>query len=182
MNPKTYTWKTARTVKESGLAEFGSSRDDDSESPPAATLTFEVLWFLPDFNTLALTLNTRSGVKAARQLFAMVDAKPTNPFFQRYKICSVRNVGPTNETYYGYRYRGDGFSSTRRSQRSPSRCSRPGRTSPSRRPTRNRKSTAAPRRTSTEPPLDHATLTPTAARFRCRDPDLSEVIDDDVPF
>ena len=67
MNPKTYTWKTARTVKELGLAEFGSSRDDDPESPPAATLTFEVLWFLPDFNTLALTLNTRSGVKAARQ-------------------------------------------------------------------------------------------------------------------
>ena len=109
MNPKVYVWKTARTVRESGLDQFGSSRPDDPKSPPAATLTFEVLWFLPDFNTLALTLNTRSGVKAARQLFAMVDAKPTNPFFQRYKICAVRNVGPTNETYYGYRYRGDGY-------------------------------------------------------------------------
>jgi hypothetical protein len=109
MNSKTYTWRTARTVRESGLAEFGSSRDDDKNSPPAATLTFEVLWFLPDWNTLALTLNTRSGVKEARQLFAMVDAKPVDPFFQRYKICAVRNIGPTNEVYYGYRYRGDGY-------------------------------------------------------------------------
>jgi hypothetical protein len=48
-------------------------------------------------------------VKEARKLFAMVDAKPTNPFFQRYKICSVRNQGPTGEVYYGYKYRGDGY-------------------------------------------------------------------------
>ena len=55
-NPKTYTWKTAKTVRESGLDKFGSSRPDDEKSHPAATLTFEVLWFLPDFNTLALRL------------------------------------------------------------------------------------------------------------------------------
>jgi hypothetical protein len=109
MNPKTYTWRTARTVKESGLAEFGSSRPDDPESPPAATLTFEVLWFLPEFNTLALTLNTRSGVKEARKLFAMVDAKPVPPYFQLYRIVSQRNVGPTGETFFGYKYRGDGY-------------------------------------------------------------------------
>ena len=109
MNPKTYTWKLARTVKESGLAEFGSSRDDDPESPPAAALTFEVLWFLPEWNTLALTLNTKSGVKEARKLFAMVDARPLSPFYQRYKIVSVQNRGPTGEAYFGYKYRGDGY-------------------------------------------------------------------------
>jgi hypothetical protein len=109
MNPKTYTWRTARTVKESGLAEWGSSRDDDPNSRPAAQLTFEVLWYLPDYDTLVLTLNSRSGVKEARKLFAMVDAKPTNPFYQLYTICAVRNVGPTGETYYGYKYRGAGY-------------------------------------------------------------------------
>ena len=109
MNPKTYTWVLKRTVKESGLAEFGSSRYDDPESPPAATLTFEVLWFLPEFNTLALTLNTRSGVKEARKLFAMADAKPLCPFFQRYKLVAVQNRGPTGEAYYGYKFRGDGY-------------------------------------------------------------------------
>jgi hypothetical protein len=109
MNPKTYTWRLARTVKESGLDKFGSSRPDDPESPPAATLTFEVLWFLPEFNTLALTLNTRSGVKEARKLFAMVDAKPVSNFNQRYRIVAVQNRGPTGEAYYGYKYRGDGY-------------------------------------------------------------------------
>jgi hypothetical protein len=109
MNPKTYTWKLARTVKESGLAEFGSSRIDDPSSPPAATLTFEVLWFLPEWNTLALTLNTRSGVKEARKLFAMVDARPLSPFFQRYKVVSFQNRGPGGEAYFGYKYRGDGY-------------------------------------------------------------------------
>lgn len=109
MNPKMYTWRTKRTVKESGLAEFGSSRPDDPQSPPAASLTFEVLWFLPEYATLALTLNTRSGVKPARQLFAMVDAKPVDACFQRYKICAVQNRGPTGEAFYGYKYRGDGY-------------------------------------------------------------------------
>ena len=77
-NPKTYTWKTARTVRESGLDQFGSSQNDDPKSKPAATLTFEVLWFLPDYNMLALTLNSRGGVQEARKLFAMVDAKPAS--------------------------------------------------------------------------------------------------------
>ena len=108
-NPKTYTWKTARTVRESGLDVFGSSRNDDPKSHPAATLTFEVLWFLPDFNTLALTLNSRGGIQPAKQLFAMTDAKPANPFDQRYKICSQRKPGPSGESYFGYIYRGDGY-------------------------------------------------------------------------
>ena len=109
MNPKTYSWTTKKTVRESGLDQFGSSRNDDPKSPPAATLTFEVLWFLPEWSTLALTMNTRSGVKEARKLFAMVDAKPAAPFDQRYKICAVREQGPQGEVFYGYKYRGDGY-------------------------------------------------------------------------
>ena len=92
------------------LDVFGSSRSrDDPKSHPAATLTFEVLWFLPDFNTLALTLNSRGGIQPAKQLFAMTDAKPANPFDQRYKICSQRKPGPSGESYFGYIYRGDGY-------------------------------------------------------------------------
>jgi hypothetical protein len=109
MNPKTYTWKTARTVRESGLDMFGSSRPDDPKSTPAATLTFEVLWFLPEYNTLALTLNSRGGVQEAKKLFAMVDAKPVSAFNQRYRICALRKPGPSGESYFGYIYRGDGY-------------------------------------------------------------------------
>jgi hypothetical protein len=109
MNPKTYTWKTAKTVKESGLAEFGSSRPDDPKSAPAAALTFEVLWYLPEYSTLALTLNSKSGVRPAKQLFSMVDAKPTNPYNQLYRITAFQDRGPSGEAYFGYKYRGAGY-------------------------------------------------------------------------
>ena len=39
----------------------------------------------------------------------MVDARPLSPFYQRYKIVSVQNRGPTGEAYFGYKYRGDGY-------------------------------------------------------------------------
>lgn len=42
-------WTTKPTVKESGLAEFGSSIAGDSDSKPAAVLVYEYLVYLPDF-------------------------------------------------------------------------------------------------------------------------------------
>lgn len=108
-NPKIYTWRTKPTVRESGLDVFGSSMTDDPKSKPAATLTFEVLWYLPDYGTLALTLNSRGGVQEAKKLFAMVDAKPASPFNQRYRICAQRRPGPSGESYFGYIFRGDGY-------------------------------------------------------------------------
>lgn len=108
-NPRVYTWKTARTVKESGLDQFGSSMSDDPKSKPAATLVFETLWWLPDFGILALTLNSRGSVMEARRLYAMVDAKPVNPYGQRYRICAQRKQGPSGESYFTYVYKGDGW-------------------------------------------------------------------------
>jgi hypothetical protein len=109
MNPKTYTWNTRTTVKESGLAEFGSSRPDDPKSHPAAAVTFEVLWYLPKFETLILTLNSRGGVMAAKKLFTFIDAKRASHYYQRYKIIGARMPGPSGESYFGYKYAGDGY-------------------------------------------------------------------------
>lgn len=108
-NPKTYTWKTAPTVRGSGLDQFGTSMPEDPKSKPAATLTFEVLWYLPEFATLALTLNSRGSVQAARNLFAMVDGKPASAFDQKYRICAQRKDGPAGSSYFGWIYRGDGY-------------------------------------------------------------------------
>lgn len=108
-NPKTYTWRTKPTVRESGLDLFGSSMPDDPQSKPAATLTFETLWFLPEYSTLALTLNSRGSVQEARKLYAMVDAKSANAFDQKYRICAQRKPGPGDSVYFGYIFRGDGY-------------------------------------------------------------------------
>jgi hypothetical protein len=106
-NPNAYTWKTGRTVAESGLGQFGSSRPEDPRSPPAASLTFQILWAfrLPDGKPqLGVVTNSRSGVKPARELFAMAEAKGVDHYFQRYRICAVRLQLRPGEYFFGYKY------------------------------------------------------------------------------
>jgi hypothetical protein len=64
------TWKTAPTVRESGLAEFGSSVAGDNDSKPAAVLIYEYLVYLPDFpqfSPIILSLS-RSSAKKGKDL------------------------------------------------------------------------------------------------------------------
>ena len=63
-------WKTARTVKESGLAEWGTMDPENTESQPAATLTYNLLLAFPanpELTPAVLSLQ-RTGVKAAQKL------------------------------------------------------------------------------------------------------------------
>ena len=110
-NMKEYVWKLAPTVVESGLAEFGSSRDDDPQSPPAAALTYEMLWLFPQRMDLgpSIILNTRGSVKTCKNLLSLIDAKPVDHFYQLYSIGSVVDKGPDNVTYFNYSYKSAGF-------------------------------------------------------------------------
>jgi hypothetical protein len=110
-NPRTYTWVLKPTVAESKLDMFGTQRDDDPNSPPAATLTYEVLWMFPDRMDLgaSIILNSRGSVKASQKLFSMIDAKPVDHFYQMYSINSVIDKGPEGTTYFNYQYRSIGY-------------------------------------------------------------------------
>ena len=110
-NPNTYTWELAPTVRESGLAEFGTSRPGDANSPPAASLTYETIWYLPDRPDLspAIIINTRGSIKIFQRFLSMVDAKAVDHYYQKYQIDAVVDKGPTNETFYNYTYRGAGY-------------------------------------------------------------------------
>ena len=46
-------WDTGRNVLSSGLLDWGSSNPEDSNSPPAAQLTYEYLCYLPDHPDLS---------------------------------------------------------------------------------------------------------------------------------
>lgn len=61
-------WKTAPTVRASGLAEWGSMNPDDPNSPPAATLMYEYVVGFPDRPDLPPAVFTfqRSSVKNAK--------------------------------------------------------------------------------------------------------------------
>lgn len=74
---KPVTWKTAPTVRQSGLAEFGSMNPDDPDSNPAAVLFYEYLVLLPghpDLGPVLLSL-ARSQAKRARDLNGKIDMR-----------------------------------------------------------------------------------------------------------
>jgi hypothetical protein len=107
---KQVTYKLARTVVESGLAEFGSSIPGNPNSVPAASLTYDTLWFFPELEQVgpAIIINTRSSIKPMQTLLSKIDAKPVPHFVQLYEIGSTvvqGNDGP----YYNYTYTGAGF-------------------------------------------------------------------------
>lgn len=106
------TWTLAPTVAESGLAEFGSEIPGDTNSAPAASLTYNILAYFPDFPELspAIILNTRSAVKKARLLISKIDLRGVDIYEQQYKMSSIEeNAG--GEKFLNYNYVSDGYAS-----------------------------------------------------------------------
>jgi len=103
-------YRTADTVAESGLDQFGTSIPGDANSPPAASLTYNMLWYLPDFLELSpsVIINTRSSVKPMQQLLSKIDAKPVAHYVQMYNIGSVQQKGAEGP-YFNFTYTGAGF-------------------------------------------------------------------------
>ena len=109
-SPAPITYKTAGTVAESGLDQFGTSIPGDANSPPAASLTYTMMWWFPEFPELSpsLIINTRSSVKPMQQLLSRIDSKPVPHFCQVYDIGTVQQKGAEGP-YFNYTYSGAGF-------------------------------------------------------------------------
>jgi hypothetical protein len=112
-NQTKYIWKLAPTVAESGLDQFGSSRNDDPRSPPASSLTYEILWWFPERRDLnvAIILNARGAVKVCQRLLSVIDAKPVDHYYQMYGINSVVAKGPEGQSFFNYAYSSMGYAS-----------------------------------------------------------------------
>jgi len=104
------TYYTKGSVAESGLAEFGSSVPGDPQSVPAASLTYNMLWYFPEFPELspAVIINTRSGVKPMQELLTKIQGGKTEHFVQQYNIQVVQMKGAEGP-YFSYNYAGAGF-------------------------------------------------------------------------
>ena len=107
-NRNAYVWRTKKTVAESGLDKFGSSRPEDPHSTPAASATYQMLWAfrLPDGRPqLGVITNSRSGIKPIRELFGIIDGhKPLDHYFLRFRIQAVRLSVRPGEYFFGYKY------------------------------------------------------------------------------
>lgn len=109
-SPNAISYKTKKTVAESGLDKFGTSIPGDPNSPPAASLTYNMMWYLIDFPewSPSIIINTRSSVKPMQQLLSKIDAKPVPHYVQVYTIGAVQQRGAEGP-YFNYTYVGAGF-------------------------------------------------------------------------
>ena len=101
---------TRGSVAESGLAEFGSSVPGDKRSAPVASLTYTWLFALlqyPELSPVAV-INTRSSLKAGRQLYNKIELRPAQPFAQLYTMFKT-DEGTSDEPFNGYGYVGAGY-------------------------------------------------------------------------
>lgn len=109
-SPAPVTYNTRGSVAESGLDKFGSSIPGDPQSLPAASLTYNMLWYLPEFPNLSpsVIINTRSGVKPMQQLLSKIESKPVDHYVQQYEIGIVQQKGAEGP-FYNYTYTAAGF-------------------------------------------------------------------------
>lgn len=107
--PNPIVYRTAKTVAESGLGEFGSSVPGDSNSPPAASLTYNMMWYLIDYPELSpsIIINTRSSIKPMQNLLSRIDSRPIPHYVQSYIIGVVQQKGAEGP-YFNYTYTGNG--------------------------------------------------------------------------
>lgn len=104
-------YETKGNVAESRLMEFGQI-NGDPDSRPAAALTYRFMFLCPDFADLgpAIIINTRSSVRAAKQLISKIELRPVDHFAQLYTMETTDEVGDEGP-YKGYKYSSAGFAS-----------------------------------------------------------------------
>jgi hypothetical protein len=114
-SPHDVTYVLGRTVGEKtgdgpALTEFGSSIPGNGDSPPAAALTYQMLWYFPDKPELspAVIINTRSSIRPAKVLLSKIDLRPVEHYGQVFKIGVTQEKGDEGP-YFNYTYVADGY-------------------------------------------------------------------------
>jgi hypothetical protein len=104
------TYHTRGNVAESGLAEFGSLNPHNPDSRPAASLTYRMMFYFPEFPEMspAIVINTRSSIRAAKSLISKIELKPVDHYGQLYEMGTTDERGDEGP-YKGYKYTSIGY-------------------------------------------------------------------------
>lgn len=111
--PKPVKWVINKpTVRESGLAEFGTSNPGDPDSKPAATLFHEYLVYLPDNPGISPVLMSlaRSQVRKAKDLNTKVELANQPIQAMRFKAGIIDDKG-VEGPFFNYIFTMDGWAS-----------------------------------------------------------------------
>lgn len=107
----TATWITAKTVKESGLDQWGSFDPSDPKSQPAATEMYTFLIAFPDYPSLGLAVLAlqRSQIKVARKLLTSLKFSELPFYGQKFVMKSTTDTNKTNQTFNNFKFVRDGI-------------------------------------------------------------------------
>lgn len=109
-SPVIQTYTLAATVAESGLDQFGTSIKGEDNSAPAASLTYQMMFYFPEFQDFspALILNTRTAVKPAKDLISKLNMMPADHFAYQV-VMGTKKETKNGDSFFNYTYRMDGF-------------------------------------------------------------------------
>lgn len=105
------TWKLARTVQESGLANWGTMNPEDNNSPPAATLMYNFLLAFPDDpeQLPAVLTFQRSSIKIGRKFMTKLKTVRTPLFGSVFTLSSFEDHNSANQNFNNINIVGSGL-------------------------------------------------------------------------
>lgn len=104
---KEVTWRTAKTVKQSGLAEWGSLDPDDKKSPPAATKTHILFCISPDYMHLGpfVIMLQRTSQTPGDKLSKKLRHSNHPTFAKYYHASSTVEKNKKQQNFYNWKFR-----------------------------------------------------------------------------
>lgn len=111
-NKQKRTWKITNTnVRESGLAEWGTSDDQDENSPPAATKIVNIVaWIVGHDEKSPVVIPFQRGLlKSGTRLVSKIELSNVPEFGQKYILSTEKVSNNDGEEFYSFKTRGAGF-------------------------------------------------------------------------
>lgn len=107
----TVTWKTAKTVQQSGLDQWGTMNPKDPQSPPAATKMFNFIVAFPEHPELGAAVLTcqRSSITVGRHWNAKLKSGSSPIYGRQYLVSSVDDRNKRGEEFKNLKITSAGF-------------------------------------------------------------------------
>ena len=104
-------WKTAPTVAQSGLDQWGSSFPGDTNSPPAATRMYNVVVSFPDDPDMppAVVTLQRAAIRVARKFIGKLKITRAPSFGLIFKMSSTEDRNAAGQKFYNFAFSSDGM-------------------------------------------------------------------------
>lgn len=104
-------WKTAPTVAQSGLDQWGSSYPGDTNSPPAATRMYNVVVSFPDEPDMppAVVTLQRAAIRVARKFIGKLKITRAPSFGLIFKMSSIEDRNAASQKFFNFAFTSDGM-------------------------------------------------------------------------